>query len=112
MELSYEEKQGIHIIKLSGNLLSDTSYENLLDHTQTQIDEGQKQFIIDLSGIDYMNSAGISVLIRLLTRTRQSDGDTVLAGVSNELSKILSVTKLNAVFDTYDTVDQAIKALK
>jgi anti-sigma B factor antagonist len=67
---------------------------------------------VDLSSIRFMNSSGIGVLMRILTKFRAKDGEVVLINPSPEISKLLIITKLNAIFTIVKNQEAAIQALK
>ncbi len=66
--------------------------------------------IIDLTDVEYIDSAGLSAL--LLARRQQTahDGDVRLVGVRDEVKSLLELTQLNRVFPIYDTTQQALEA--
>jgi anti-sigma B factor antagonist len=54
--------------------------------------------IIDISGLRYINSSGIGVLITILTKFRNKGGEVYLMKPSESVKKLLAITKLNAIF--------------
>jgi len=67
---------------------------------------------IDLSNVRYMNSSGIGVLITLLTKFRNKSGEVVLINPSEQIKKLLIITKLNSIFNIVDNESQAIERLQ
>jgi anti-anti-sigma factor len=68
--------------------------------------------IVDFSGVNYMNTAGIEVLISTMKLVRERGGDMCLAGLSQQVHKVFQITRLNDIFPIYDTVDNAIKSFE
>ena len=66
--------------------------------------------IIDLSGLDFIDSTGLGVLVGTLRRVRATGGDVRLAGASTSTARVFSVTGLDRVFGLYPTVDAAREA--
>jgi anti-sigma B factor antagonist len=58
-----------------------------------------------------MNSSGIGVLITLLTKFRNHEGEMVLIKPSETIRKLLIITKLNKIFSINETREAAIKSL-
>ena len=61
--------------------------------------------------MEYMNSAGLSVLITILTQSRNNYGELLLCNVPDKISKLLVTSKLHNIFNVVDSEDEAIKAL-
>jgi anti-sigma B factor antagonist len=86
------------IIKLEGNLIERVEAIELLAQVNEYLELGQTSLIIDLKKLDYLNSSGLNVLLNMLTRARNAGGEAVICNVSPKLSKLLVITKLDAVF--------------
>jgi anti-sigma B factor antagonist len=86
------------IIKLEGTLMERVEAIDLLATLNEYIELGQTSLIIDLKKLDYLNSSGLNVLLNMLTRARNAGGEAVICNVSQKLSKLLVITKLDAVF--------------
>lgn len=66
--------------------------------------------IIDLTSVEYVDSAGLSALLLARRQQVSHDGDVRLVGVCAEVKSLLELTQLNRVFPIYETVQQAIDA--
>ncbi len=66
--------------------------------------------IIDLTDVEYVDSAGLSALLLARRQQTSHDGDVRLVGVRDEVRSLLELTQLNRVFPIYDTTQQAIEA--
>jgi anti-sigma B factor antagonist len=70
---------------------------------------GAKHFVVDLSAVPFLDSAGMSALVSLLKRARQAGGDVRLVWPQQEAARrILHLTKLDRVFDLFETAEQAL----
>ena len=70
--------------------------------------DGANRFVLDLSDVPFIDSAGLSVLVSLLKRSRQAGGDVKLVWPQAEASKrIFHLTKFDRVFDMYENADVA-----
>jgi anti-sigma B factor antagonist len=56
-----------------------------------------------------MNSTGLGALIRILTKARTAGGEAILVNSSTQISQLLLMTKLNQVFNNFDSLEDAIK---
>ncbi|MCC5945285.1 MAG: STAS domain-containing protein [Bernardetiaceae bacterium] len=112
MEFQTDIRENILYVDISGDLLGINREQELLNFVQEQIQEDVKHCAVDISQVGYMNSTGLSFLIRLLTRFRNQGGDLVLVNPSEQARKLLVITKLNNIFSVCDSNSEAIKALK
>ena len=100
------------ILTFKGDLLGEPDTSKIRDKMRTLIDDKVKHVVIDLGGVNYMNSSGIGTLIAALTTMRNGGGDLRLANVGGKVQNLFVVTQLVKVFDTYDTVDLALASYK
>ena len=72
------------------------------------VQEGKVNVVVDMSRTTWMNSSGLGMLISGLTTLRSSGGDLRLANLSERLRRPLEITKLDAVFKIFDSVQSAV----
>lgn len=70
---------------------------------------GEFRIVLDLSELDYVDSSGLGSFVRLMKEARGKGGDVRLVGPTNEVKKVLELTRLNRVFDVRETVGEAIE---
>ena len=71
------------------------------------IENGRPNLIVDLSGVGFVDSSGLGALVRALTTSQNEGGQTKLLGVGPQVRKLLELTKLDSVFETYDDLESA-----
>jgi anti-sigma B factor antagonist len=74
------------------------------------VDEGQYHLIIDMSGVEFLDSTGLGVLVGGLKRVRAHDGSLGLVCDEERILKIFRITGLTKVFPIHATVDEAVAA--
>jgi anti-sigma B factor antagonist len=100
------------LLQFEENLIVATVPLELVNLIDECLDNQVIYCAVNLSSIRLMNSSGIGVLMRILTKFRAKDGEVVLINPSLEISKLLIITKLNAIFTIVKTQEEAIQALK
>lgn len=65
--------------------------------------------VIDLSRISWLNSAGLGSLVKAHSSCSNRQGWVRLTGTGKRIKDLFLVTKLAFVFETFDTVDEAVK---
>jgi anti-sigma B factor antagonist len=71
-----------------------------------------RNFVLDLNGVAFVDSAGLGLLVRLLTRLRRSSGDLKLCRVAPNIGRSLDVSRLRSVLATYESIDAALEAFE
>ena len=108
MELKQIDKGNVTVIQLEGKLMGGPDATQLHESLHKLINSDIKNVVIDLKGVDWINSSGLGILISGLTTVRNSGGDLCLAHPSDKIKNILNITKLSSVFTSYDKIDEAI----
>lgn len=110
MRYNINEQYDCVIIELKGKLMGGPDADTLRDELHNLIDEDKKNVIVDLSGVSFMNSSGIGILIGGLTTMRNAGGDLKICEAQENIESLLVVSKLITVFDHYETLEEAIEA--
>jgi len=112
MQLTDREQDGVIILQPKGKIMGGPSASLLHDKLHEVIEAGNRKVVIDLSRVDWMNSTGLGILISSYTTLRNNNGKLKLASVTDKIQSLLTITKLITVFDSYDSVEEAIDAFK
>lgn len=71
---------------------------------------GQSRIVIDLSGVDFLDSTGLGVIVGVLKRVRTHGGDLAVAGAEDHVRKVFDITRISDVVSMYDNADDACAA--
>jgi len=112
MAFSYEieKKKKYTDIRMKGMLLSSMETSPLIKSLQFS-DPASARFLIDLDGLNYMNSEGFNTMVKILTFARNHGGDVVLINLSTELKQLFIISKLNSIFTIAENKRAAISLL-
>ena len=72
------------------------------------VGQGKLKVIVDLEGVDFLDSTGLGVLVGGLKRLRSHDGDLGLVCTQPRILKVFEITGLTKVFEIHDSVDSAV----
>ena len=111
MDFDHYSKEHILFITLKGDLLGETSGMSLAELANDFIGKEIIKCAVDLSQVRYMNSTGIGILIVLLTKFRNRNGELVLINPSEQIKKLLIITKLSSIFSIVPDEKEAIEKL-
>ena len=112
MKMTESESAGVVILELSGKIMGGPDATLLNDKLHELIEAGKIKIIANLKGVNWMNSSGLGILIGGLTTMRNSGGDLKLANITDRIQSLLMITKLLTVFESFDTIDQAIESFR
>ncbi|MCG8477383.1 MAG: STAS domain-containing protein [Cytophagales bacterium] len=112
MKFSGEIKDKVLILTLEGDLIGQDSGLTLMDKLNDYVNDGIQYAVINMPAVRYMNSNGLGVLMTILTKFRNIGGDVVLVEPSENVQKLLIITKLNSIFVIEPDVEKAVAYLK
>jgi len=108
MKIEHQDKNGIKVIALEGKIMGTPEDEVFLEMIDNYAGQGEVKVVLDLSGVNWMSSRGISLFIRALTTLRNRDGDLRLARLSPNARSLLEKTRLLSSFKHYKTIEKAV----
>ncbi|WP_412063208.1 STAS domain-containing protein [Rubrivirga sp. IMCC45206] len=108
MTITRTTTDGVAVLALDGDALGGPDGSALHAELHKARGEGPLNAVVDLSGVRHMNSSGLGMLIGALTTARNAGGDLRLAAVGERIRALLDVTRLDGVFQSFDTVDAAV----
>jgi anti-sigma B factor antagonist len=73
---------------------------------------GPPRVVIDLAGVDFLDSTGLGVLLGGLKRLRSKDGALVLARAEPQVRKVFEITRVIEILPVHDDLDDALVALR
>jgi anti-anti-sigma factor len=101
--------EGVPVLKVIGNLDFDTSGK-LLMWADEAWDPERKFLILDLAGVNHIDSAGVTELVLIKKRARRQDGNVVLTHVSDVARYVLNIMGLQEPLEVYGTNEEALAA--
>lgn len=110
MELKIETKIGpdnVQLITLNGKMNAITVAE-LKTQLKKNIEEDATRIVIDLEGVDFIDSSGLSSLISALKGCREKGGYLRLVHIQKQVRHVFELTMLDRVFEMYPSVEAAL----
>lgn len=80
---------------------------DLREQLHNLIQAGNNRIVVDLSGVESIDSSGLGALISGLKAARQGGGDLRIAAPGEQAVAVLELTNLNRVLKSFDTADGA-----
>ena len=98
------------ILRIAGDITSGSEPELMKAYTQAS-DAGATAIVLDFSGLEYMNSGGIGLLVTLLVRAQRAGQRLMAVGLSEHYRQILSLTRLDEAIEIHDDEAAALAAV-
>ncbi|MGA2856228.1 MAG: STAS domain-containing protein [Candidatus Sulfotelmatobacter sp.] len=112
MSLKIESREVAHvtILDIHGRIILGEELGQLRDAVHRLVNEGKKKIILNLVGVDYIDSSGVGELVGCYTTVRNAGGELKLLNLTQKVQDVLHVTKLYTVFDIRDDEFKAVKS--
>ena len=111
LSVSTRKVQGGVVMDMSGRLTAGEAVLLLRDTVRRFTEDGSFRFLLNLGAVSYIDSAGLGELATTHTTLRNKGGDVKLLNLTQTAKRLLQMTKLLSVFDTFDDEDKAVQAL-
>jgi len=111
MDISHHKKGDVIVIKLEGENLDAQETPDFKQKANDLISkEGSNHVVLDLSGLNFIDSTGLGSFLSLMRGLNSSKGDMKLANMSSPIHTIFELVCMHKIFEIYDSVDEAIAA--
>jgi len=109
LNMDFEETQGFWLLRLLGDLDYGecAGFRMNIDRI---LSAAPPATVLDLSGLEYLDSSGLGLLLSLSKEYNAEGGKLVLV-TNDTVNNILSLTRLNGIFSTADSLQQARQLL-
>ncbi|MFZ4395433.1 MAG: STAS domain-containing protein [Kiritimatiellia bacterium] len=111
MTATFLLKNGVGVVVVAGELTSasiDSFRDQFMAWWQSQPE--LRNVVVDLTGVDLLDSSGLGALVALLKRVSERGGDLKIAGLQKKVRMVFEITRAFKVFDIFDQADEALQA--
>ncbi len=112
MKIKKKEVDGITVLELSGEMYGGPDNMKLVEVVSELAEQGSLDLVISLSKVKWISSTGLGILVSARSRFAKEGGVVKLAHPNDRVLGILQVTRLNLIFDVYESEEEAIASLK
>jgi anti-anti-sigma factor len=111
MDIHEERKDGFLVLCLEGRLdaLNSKLFE---EKVLGVIDEGETRFVIDLSRLAYVSSAGLRVFLVASKRLSPAGGKVVLCSLQEPVQQVFDIVGFYSIFSILNSRDEALNTLR
>ncbi len=109
LKLSSRIVDGVLVIECNGRIVFGEEAAALRETVKGALGTN-KQVVLNLQNVSYIDSGGLGTLVGLYTSAHSSGAEVKLAALSQRVGQLLQVTKLVTVFETHETEQAAVKS--
>ena len=97
------------IVDVQGDITAE-SEQTLMDAYNEASKDTTKSIVLNFSGLEYMNSGGIGLLVTLLVRANRQKQKLLAYGLTDHYKQIFELTRLDEAIEIFGSEDEAVKA--
>jgi anti-sigma B factor antagonist len=110
MKIDERSVGDVKVLDIAGQIKFTQGDEMLKDKIHSVVHQGGKKILVNLGGVDYVDSAGLGELVGAYTTVTRAGGKMKLLNLTKKMRDLLSITKLLTVFETFDNEQEAVKS--
>src|SRR5512136_340083 len=110
MKIQQRTKEGIAIVDLDGPLTAGEPAGAVREALNGIQASGIQNAILNLKGVDYIDSTGLGAMVVCFTSLRKAGGRLVLLNLNRRHIELLVLTKLSTVFEMFDDEQSAVNS--
>ena len=110
VQITQRDVGSVTVLDLAGKLAGESAL-TLADTVQKLVDTGRQQMLLNLGEVSFVDSGALGTLLSLRS-TVGPGGSLKLVNVTSRISDLLVTTKLEVVFDTYESESAALESFQ
>jgi anti-sigma B factor antagonist len=114
MLLQIAERQiepDITVVELSGKLALGRESQRIESLVEELVKRGTQRVIVDMSGVDYIDSAGIGMVALAAGKLKEVGGKLAVVAPDGRVLQLLKLTQMNTIVAVRSTVEEAVSAV-
>jgi stage II sporulation protein AA (anti-sigma F factor antagonist) len=100
-------REDVALLTVEGYLDVDTATE-LQAHLANQLHHGRRHFLLDLSGVPFMDSSGMNIILRVYQEVRDRPGSVHIIAPAPAVRRILDLTGVSITVPVSESVEEAL----
>lgn len=110
MALNELKENGVTILAVDGSL--DAEETQILEaRVLALLEAGETSLLFDFSGLDYINSSGLRVLVLAYQRLKKAAGKVAICGIKDYIQEVFEVSGYDRIFPLFPDRGQALAGM-
>jgi anti-sigma B factor antagonist len=112
MKWSARESEDVLVFEIKGGLEGGQDTYQIRDMVKEKLAQGHRKFLINLDKVDFVNSTGIGIIAAVYMAISSSGGKMKISNANEKVSRVMMITKLLDVFESYKSEDDALASFR
>jgi len=112
MKATIRQVDSVTVVDVSGRITLGEGCTQLRELIRDQLSKGNKNILLNLADVTYIDSSGIGELVSGFTGVSRQGGSLKLLNLTKKVHDLLQITKLYTVFDIHDDEARAISSFQ
>jgi anti-sigma B factor antagonist len=108
LKITNHEVDGTSVVALDGRVVLGVEGDALRQELQKLVAEGKKNIVLNMSNIEYVDSAGLGTLVAAHLNAKSKGASLKLCHLGSKLQEVLQITRLSTVFCVCNTEAVAV----
>lgn len=110
LQIAQREREGIIILDLTGRITAGNESSSFRAEIEKQAQAPEPKLILNLRGVDYIDSTGLGALVMCATSLRKVGGAARLLHLNRRHMELLVMTKIDTIFEVFDDETDAVNS--
>ncbi|MFP4620649.1 MAG: STAS domain-containing protein [Bacteroidales bacterium] len=111
--LKSEKRNGVEILSFDNvSKLNILVAQTLKEEMAQYLNQGGKNLVLNLEGIEYVDSSGFGALLSILRNAKNNNSTFKICNISPDVMELVKLLQLHNVFEIYDSVDECVKSFQ
>ncbi len=106
IDIHVEDMKRVELVRVRGRIDSSNAAE--FDSVLKEVASRKHNVVLEMSGVEYISSAGLRAIVALLRECKKNRGDVRLANPSERVVEVLALAGLDSLFGVYDSEAAAV----
>ena len=108
LDIQQKDREGIVVLEMKGRITVGKEATALREKVAELTAASQKNLVLDLANVDYIDSTGLGALVMCATTLRKAGGNVKLVNLNKRNIELLVMTKLATVFEIFTDETDAV----
>jgi anti-sigma B factor antagonist len=110
VNVEFAEHNDVMVAFVLADQIDASSAGSFRDNILGKIEQGHKRIVLDLTKVDFIDSSGLGAIISALKHLGE-EGELAICGVNEPVMSLFRLTRMNRIFNIFDTQEEAVAAL-
>lgn len=111
MKIKESIYQKVAVLSIKGNLMGPPESNVLYENISGLIEEGVTRITLDLKNVRWINSMGLSAILKSMNILQKANGYLHLAQLSEKVKSVFVISQLTRIFTIHSSIEEAVVAM-